>query len=533
MHKGRHYTGLSMLEFLTGRADPRRVALRASGGEEIRYADLRAAVRRAAGDLAAHAGARPGSVIAVGVREPVPALVATLAVLESGAAVLPLDMRAGQGGIAVAESRARPVARVVGAGLDGALQWVDGGCELRELAPEAGLLLFTSGSSGMPKGVVLGRTGLMANVDAILTYLPVPAFPRTACVLPLSYSYALVGQAFVTLRAGGTFLALADVPFPARQIEIMAAGGALGLSSVPTSLRLLAEAALEFEPGERPDLGYLASAGAPLDRGTIALIRQAFPGAGLFAQYGLTEASPRVTAIASTEAPFSQGSVGRPLPGIAVRAIGEDGRTLAPGEVGELVVEGPSVMLGYLDDPDGTAEVLGPGWLRTGDFGRVDPEGYVYVEGRRDSIVKCAGERVSLDEVTAVIRKVPGLRDACVLAVPDERTGVRLVAFLERSEVAEGSEAAERSEGSEAAERAEGAEGAERAEGAEAAERADAADLVLTRSVQEAIRTHLPPAKRPYRIFLVARFPRSPNGKLDRPALLKLANARGENEAVS
>ncbi len=476
-----------MLEFLTARAQPRRVALRTSGGEELDYGGLAAAVQRGARQLRDLAGARPGRVVAVGIREPVPALIGMLAVIETGAALLPLDVRSGTGGMAEAERRSRPVVRVAGANLAGVLDLAEPPGERgpREISPEAGLILFTSGSSGSPKGVVLSRQGIMANVDAILTYLPVPAFPTTACVLPLSYSYALVGQAFVTFRAGGTVLALSDVPFPARQIELMAAWGATGLSSVPTSLRLLAEAALEFEPHERPDLGYLASAGAALDRTTYDALRAAFPHAEIFAQYGLTEASPRVTAVAASEAPFALGSVGRPLPGISVRAIAEDGQELPPGEVGELVVQGPSVMLGYLDDPAGTAEVLGPEGLRTGDFGRVDLQGYVFVEGRRDSIVKCAGERVSLEEVTAVIRKAPGLRDACVLAVPDDRTGVRLVAFVE-------------------------------------------GDPDVARHVLEAVRTHLPPAKRPHRICPVARLPRSLNGKLDRPALLLLAEGTPE-----
>jgi acyl-coenzyme A synthetase/AMP-(fatty) acid ligase len=405
--------------------------------------------------------------------------------MEAGATLLPIDVRTGAAGQRALERRARPIVTVRDASLDGDLSVAepDTGPEgPRCSTPEAALILFTSGSSGVPKGVVLSRTGIAANVDAILTYLPVPRFPVTACVLPLSYSYALVGQAFTTLRAGGTLVLLGDVPYPVRQIELMARSGASGLSSVPTSLRMLAEAAAAFSPGERPPLGYLASAGAPLDAITRSRLAEAFPDAWVFAQYGLTEASPRVTAISTADPAFAAGSVGRPLPGIAVFAAGEDGSRLPAGTIGELVVQAPSVMIEYLDDPDGTRRVLGPDGLRTGDYGFVDGMGFVYVEGRRDGVVKCAGERVSLEEVAAVIREAPGVEDACVVAVPDERLGNRLVAFVTGDEQVAG-------------------------------------------QIQDLVRASLPAAKRPGTIVSLPALPRQINGKLDLALLRELAQA--------
>src|SRR5262249_22326873 len=160
---------------------------------------------------------------------------------------------------------------------------------------------------------LLSRAGIETNVEAILSYLPVREHPRTAVVLPLSYSYALVGQVLTTLRAGGTLLLLGDLAYPPLQLEAMARFAASGLSSVPTSLKLLSQAAAES--AARPPLGYLASAGAPLSAATVATVRAAFPQARLFNQYGLTEASPRVTALSDAEPEFAQGSVGRALPG--------------------------------------------------------------------------------------------------------------------------------------------------------------------------------------------------------------------------
>jgi acyl-coenzyme A synthetase/AMP-(fatty) acid ligase len=245
-------------------------ALVTSRGEALRYAELRRAVETAAAVLQA-TGVGPGRVVAVRVKDPAGALVAMLAALAAGGCVLPLDTRAGEAGVQAVIDRARPAAVVMSCMLDGQLAF-DAPPNPRTLDEDAALLLFTSGSSGEPKGVVLGAGAVSANVDAILAYLPVAAHARTAILLPMSYSYALVGQALVTLRAGGTALMLGDIGFPALQLEAMVRFGATGLSSVPPSLRWVCQAALEAEPHERPRLGYLASAGAALDETTRCVI---------------------------------------------------------------------------------------------------------------------------------------------------------------------------------------------------------------------------------------------------------------------
>ena len=330
----------------------------------------------------------PGVLTPVAHADPRAFLVEALAVLRAGAVLLPLDHR---GDVDVVCAR-------VGAG--------------RTLEPEAALVLSTSGSSGHPKAVVLGRAGVAANVDAILAYLPVAAHPRTAIVLPFAYSYALVGQALTTLAAGGTVLLLSDLGYPVERVAAMRDLGASGLSSVPASLRLLAGAA---DPPLR--LGYVASAGAPLTPATIDAVARGFPGATMFNQYGLTEASPRVTACSDAEPAFARGSVGRPLRGVELEIVD-----------GEVVVRGPSVMRRYLDDPEATAAALTARGLRSGDRGRLDADGYLYVRGRIDDLVKVAGERVGLDEVATALRALEGVLDAGVVALPDPRTDLRLVA---------------------------------------------------------------------------------------------------------
>jgi long-chain acyl-CoA synthetase len=305
-------------------------------------------------------------------------------------------------------------------------------------------------------------------------------------VVPLSYSYGLVGQVLTTLHLGATLLLLGDLVFPTLQVDAMRALDARGLSTVPTSLRALARTLAERPAHDAPSLGYVASAGGPLDASTIAATRSAFPGARLYNQYGLTEASPRVAATDDREPAFARGSVGRPLDGTEVWAVCPDGSRAAPGVEGELVVRGPSVMLGYLGDPDETARVLSSdGALRTGDAGYVDDEGYIFVSGRCDGVVKCGGERVSVEEIAAVLRTHEGVRDACVIAVPHTELGATLHAFVEGS-----------------------------------------ADVVA--QLRRLVRS-LPPAKRPARFTALAALPRTPNGKIARAELFALRERERES----
>lgn len=350
------------------------------------------------------------------------------------------------GGVAVLADPGSPAEKLAGLAKQTRAAWVLSGLDSNgglQSAPgpggapldsRAALVIFTSGSSGPPKAVVLSGDGVLANIDSILSYLPVAEAPRTAVALPLFYSYALVGQVFTTLKAQGTVVLIPPSPFATEQLGALKHGGAQGFSSVALSLRRLCEAALEIPARERPEFHYLASAGGPLDAETRALMKKAFPKARLFNQYGLTEASPRVSAVSSAEKAFEAGSCGRAIPGISISIEGDDGAPLPAGAEGHVIVRGPSVMLGYLDDAEASARVLrADGSLFTNDRGHLDADGFLYVSGRSDGVVKVAGTRVSLEEVAAHLRAACGV-DVCVVGVDDAKFGTRLVAFIEGDE---------------------------------------------------------------------------------------------------
>jgi long-chain acyl-CoA synthetase len=455
--------GADVLSFLLEKTDEDAIAFVRPGGESMTYGSLAVAVRAMADALLGRAGGLQRQPVGIAVEDQAGFLVATLAAWAVEAVPVPLDVRAGVESVRAQAARARVSALVHGNLDEDRLDVEPNEGERRQLDPAAGLVLFTSGSSGEPKGVMLSQAGLEANLDAILAYLPVNAQSRTPLTLPLVYSYSLVGQAMLTLRAGGALVGLGGIPYPAEQLEAMTRLGCDGVSSVATALRLLAEVALDMPENDRPRFRYVASAGGPLDAATIEKLRLGFPRAQLFNQYGLTEASPRVTAISERDPMFLRGSVGKPIGGTCVEE-----------RDGELYVRGPSVMIGYLDDPEGTARALGPDGLRTGDRGRVDENGYVFVTGRADGLVKIAGERVSTDEVAETVRGLPGVFDAAVVAIHDERLGAKLVGFVVAA--------------------------------------TPAAEL------GKLVRDRLPPVKRP-RLIAVEELPRTANGKIDLPAL--------------
>lgn len=419
------------------------------------YAELRGWAEQIGAEL----GAIEGRLVAVRAGEPAAFLAAVLAVFARGGAALPVAANA------TIPERARPAA-VVSEGT------VQRRADPRSLPEGTGLVLTTSGTTGGPRLVALSLEGVSANVDAILAYLPIADAPRTGLVVAPTYSYGLVGQALTTLRVGGTLVSVGSDP------AALAAAKVQGLSSVPASLRTIAEQASGLKPR------YVASAGAPLDRATIDAVRRRFGAVPFFNQYGLTEASPRVSQLERSVAPeaFDAGSVGEAIAGVRVTLRGDDGLELGPEEEGAIVVEGPSLMLAYLDEPEATAAALGPHGLVTGDRGRKDAAGRLYVHGRGDDVVQVAGVRVSLAEVSAFLESDPSVSAARVIALPARRTGVRLVAVV-------------------------------------------ACDADAISALRDRTRQELPAAARPTRFVTVGALPRTERGKVDREALRRLAEA--------
>ncbi len=393
----------------------------------------------------------PGQRVLLCDPDPLGFLQGLACLLHLDAVPVPLDPRAGSALLLEVLEQARPAASLLGKGapsrmgamLAGAAPLLD--IPARGESPDLGalpalppvkrqgddeaLVIFTSGSTARPKGVALTHGNILSSVAAISAYLPLEEFRHSAILLPLHYGYALIGQLLTTLAAGGRITFLSALRYPVAMADALSRLGPCGVSSVPTSLGLICDVAQESGL-VLEDVGYVGSAGARLPAELPPRLGRVFPRARLFNQYGCTEAAPRVSSITGDEAPFAQGSVGRAIEGLELAVLRPDGGQAPAGEEGDVAIRGPSVSPGYLGEGEVPTLNRRAGYLLTGDLGYLDQEGYLYIAGRRDRVIKSAGERVSLDEVEASLMRHPSVKDAAALALPHPRLGIQLAALV-------------------------------------------------------------------------------------------------------
>ena len=296
-------------------------------------------------------------------------------------------------------------------------------------AKTTGYILYTSGSTSRPKGIVASYASIIYCIEAINARLGNSERDRILCCLPLSFDYGLY-QIFLALRYSAALIllpegiSLLELPDILRKRQITA------FPVVPTLLRGLVRSHL-LERVRLPELRYISSTGEVLEPQLIAKAESCLPGTEVIPMYGLTECK-RVSIM-----PFGQqdkkyaGSCGLPLPGVSVELDTIDPET----GIGELIVYGPNVMNGYWGDAKTTAAVFGYDghcrpFVRTGDLFTVDEEGYLYFKGRLKNLIKVRGHGVSGDAIEEQLHSLDGVRELRVLGLFDERDGERACAFV-------------------------------------------------------------------------------------------------------
>ena len=366
-------------------------------------------------------------------------------------------------------------------------------------APAA--VFFTSGSSGRPKGVTLSHENLLSNAESICQYLSIDASERALGVLPFYHAF---GNSVLQshLLSGAAIILTGSMLFPETLIEALRDFRATSLSGVPDVFRMLLMRT-SFGRTELPDLRYVAAAGGRLDPDQADLVARRAAPAKLFIMYGQTEATARLSFLPPEMLQERRGSIGRGIPGVELQVVDSQGKSVAPGDIGEIRARGPNVMLGYWNDPEATASVLREGWLSTGDLATVDADGFIYPKGRRTGFTKIAGHRVHPGELEEFIRQLPSVLEA--VAVPcDGPAGTRFALFVQPWN------------------------GTDRA----------AADQVATVPVtEEGLRSlcagRLPRHLVPATVEVVDRFPLNSSFKVDRQALERRAAARQANAPAS
>lgn len=349
-------------------------------------------------------------------------------------------------------------------------------------------ILYTSGSTGMPKGVVLSQRNLIVGAESVSEYLENSAEDVILAALPLSFDAGL--SQVTTALTAGAHVVLVNYLLARDVVRLCAEHRVTGLTCVPPLWIQLA--ASQWPPEATASLRYFANTGGRMPRSTLTRLRGIFPDARPFLMYGLTEAF-RSTYLDPDEVDRRPDSIGKAIPNAEVLVVRPDGSCCEPGEPGELIHRGPLVAQGYWNDPDRTAQRFRqapgqpPGAVRddiavwSGDTVMRDEDGFLYFVGRQDDMIKTSGYRVSPTEVEEAAYDTGLVRDAVVFGLPDEIIGEQVVLVAATSDV-----------------------------GCTADE------------VTAALRGQLPLFMVPRQIVLLDDLPRSPNGKFDRNALRSL-----------
>ncbi len=422
---------------------PDHVALRMDD-LTLTYAQLREAAGRMSALLAAH-GVQPGD--RVGIMLPnVPAFpISFYGALAAGAVVVPMNplLKSREVAYYLGDSGARVVLAWHAAAGEAAKGAADAGAEaiaaqtpdmaglLAGFAPAAGdpgrhdeddaVILYTSGTTGRPKGAELTHAGLVRNAEITArTLLRNQAGDVTMGCLPLFHVFGLTCGLNATVAAAGTLTLLPRFD-PARALEIIRRDAVTIFEGVPTMYAAMLHLP-QADPAMAATLRVCASGGASLPVEILRGFEEKF-GCVILEGYGLSETSP----VASFNHPDKErkpGSIGTPIEGVEMRLIDNEWHTVPDREIGEIAIRGHNVMKGYWHKPEATAEAISPGgWFRTGDMARVDEDGYYYIVDRKKDLIIRGGYNVYPREIEEVLHEHPAVAEVAVIGIPHPGLG--------------------------------------------------------------------------------------------------------------
>ncbi|MGM0585353.1 MAG: class I adenylate-forming enzyme family protein [Pseudomonadota bacterium] len=426
------------------------------GEERLTWAELDREVRALAAGLAAR-GVGPGDRVALLLGNGVPFVTLLYAVARLGAVAVPLSTREQTPGLrhALTNSGAKLLAadaEVAGAVpppeetpelahrvTPGEAVGFEGWAALRgnpDAAPPAArpgeedpaTILYTSGTTGTPKGAVLTHLGIVHSASAYVAFMGLGPQDRGAVVVPLSHVTGLVACLHAAVRAGAALVVEREFKAP-RFLEMAARERMSFTVMVPAMYNLLF---VQDDPG-RHDLSTWrigAFGGAPMPGPTVERLAEAIPSLGLMNCYGATETTSPVTMMPPERTADRRLSVGLPSLGAEVAVMDEDGRECPPGEHGELWHRGPMVVPGYWNNPEATAMEFVAGFWKSGDIGSKDEEGFVYVHDRKKDMINRGGYKIFTAQVESVLQGVPGVVESAVIARPDPVLGERVHAVV-------------------------------------------------------------------------------------------------------
>jgi acyl-CoA synthetase (AMP-forming)/AMP-acid ligase II len=435
---------MNTADYLLERAVPDRVALIA-GKSEYTYRDLREASERAAGSLLG-LGVKPGDRVAILGNNSLFWVACYLAVMKLGAIAVPLAstlpaeevaalMRFVQFRATCGERRAfRAYSEVIEGpqvtdeilAEPGPREW-PAGENIANLDQDAALM-FTSGTTSSPRLVRITHRNIQANTDSIIQYLDLQDGERVMAVLQFFYCFG-TSLLHTHLRVGGSLVLANSFVFPEVVLQQMEDTACTGFAGVPSTYQTLLRNST-FPRRKFTALRKLQQAGGKLQPVLIDELVRSVPQAQVYVMYGQTEATARLSYLPPSDLPEKLGSIGRGIPGVALRVIGDDGCEVKPGDVGEIYAWGENISPGYWNNPEASAEKFFEGVLHTGDLATVDGDGYIFVVDRKADFIKSYGFRVSSQRVEECIVEIPDVVGAAVIGEPDDVRGEAIWAFV-------------------------------------------------------------------------------------------------------
>jgi acyl-CoA synthetase (AMP-forming)/AMP-acid ligase II len=343
------------------------------------------------------------------------------------------------------------------------------------------VLMPTSGSTGHPRLVKVSHGNLMANTDAIIRTQHLASDDKAMLIMPVSYCFG-ASIMHTHLYQGGAVVFDSSFIFPDKVLNAINLYGCTTFAGVPTVYNILLRRS-NLRSIALPRLRRFLQAGGALAVESVSELREIVPHADFFVMYGQTEATARISSLPANSYAEKLGSVGRVLDNLAIRIVDDQGQELPVGNTGEIQVSGPSVCAGYFNDPDATQGKFDDGWLRTGDLGRLDEDGYIWLMGRTSEFIKIRGIRLSLAEVESKVVGVPGVCECAAAAVEHPEAGEALALYVVR----------------------------------------DGSEENGTPSLIDRVRQALPPQWTCASVKLVPELPKTPNGKIARSLLHTVA----------